>query len=684
MDFRFLKQALLGWAFAMIASTSAFAQLDLGEWLNPGPLASPHAALEGGKNCVNCHATAQGVPDRKCLTCHTEIAEKLEKKRGFHGRQTIECVKCHSDHKGRAFDLSGLTRTKFDHAETGWPLEGSHRPLKCESCHKTFRVDVGTKKQTTRRTYLENKRDCVTCHNDVHNTKEPEFKECQRCHNVEKFRPAKQRLSFNHNRETKYPLTGAHARVNCYSCHKQKVWAPLAFDKCTNCHVDPHKGSLGPTCTKCHSTAGWRGAATPSTMTGGGGGKSAKAFDHEKTAFPLKGEHRGVTCVRCHGDVLGKMSGVKFAQCNGCHNNPHGNQFEVIWNKVKVCTDCHLEDGWPMLSFQHNRDSRYKLEEKHTLVPCQQCHVDDKYRWMTKAPECGTCHNDVHRGQFKSDCFSCHTQKGFDQVIFDHNKQSRFPLVGKHAYVNCANCHVEGRFKPLETNCNGCHNDFHKGTLGNECRRCHAPIAFNDIAFDHNRESKFKIDGQHAKVACNQCHTDYQYKIGRGDCVSCHLDVHKGTFGQACERCHSTQGFTMKSGFHDFGEFSLGGRHDRLDCISCHNDKAPVRQSPVICNSCHKDPHMNSMGQNCWNCHNQTAFLPATFRHNQTGFELSGAHRFLSCDRCHFNRVFGGLPQECSFCHLKDFNPALPQHTGQQPVCDQCHFTFGWRPAPRP
>src|SRR5262249_34185483 len=145
-------------------------------------------------------------------------------------------------------------------------------------------------------------------------------------------------------------LTGAHMRVRCYQCHKQKTWAPLPFSSCTNCHVDPHKGSFGPNCSKCHNTSSWRGAAP----TGSGMGKGA--FDHDKTAFPLKGAHKNVTCVRCHGPKLGKMEGVNFKQCSGCHNNPHGNQFQVLWDRQKVCSDCHLEDGWPMLNFQHNTD----------------------------------------------------------------------------------------------------------------------------------------------------------------------------------------------------------------------------------------------------------------------------------------------------------------------------------------
>jgi hypothetical protein len=184
------------------------------------------------------------------------------------------------------------------------------------------------------------------------------------------------------------------------------------------------------------------------------------------------------------------------------------------------------------------------------------------------------------------------------------------------------------------------------------------------------------------KNQCNQCHWNFEYKISERTCASCHLDVHNGAFGTSCDRCHTTSSFTTKTGFHDFGEFSLGGSHDRVDCLICHGPKAPIRVKPTQCVACHKDPHMNSLGPNCYQCHTQNSWLPTTFRHNQTGFELSGAHRFLSCDTCHFNRVFGGLPSECVFCHSKDFvdGTRYPPHVGASTQCQNCHFSFGWRP----
>ena len=657
----------------LLGIAPAFAQLE--NWISPGDLSSPHQELSGIKNCTQCHATAKGVPDSKCLDCHTEIKKRLTTKKGYHAKQSLDCLKCHNEHEGKNYDITGLSRLDFNHDETGWALEGRHRNVECKDCHTQKRKHSKTGKKLNRTTYLEANRLCQDCHKDIHRSKKSVFKRCQNCHTAWSWGKTKRKLRFNHNRQTNYKLTGAHKSVKCYDCHKEKTWAPLAHKKCTNCHTDPHRGKLGPKCTNCHTTKSWTEGSK-----GVSRGVKFGNFNHQKTRFPLTGQHRKVTCKRCHGPTIGKMK--NFQQCSNCHNNPHGNQFQVLWKK-KRCEDCHLTDGWQVLSFQHNKDSRYKLVDQHTIVSCEQCHVDRKYRMYKRRPDCASCHYDVHKGQFADkSCGTCHNQKGFSVLLFNHNKQARFPLVGKHEYTPCQKCHETGKYKPINTSCKTCHNDFHRGELGNRCTTCHSPQAFNNIDFDHNRSSRFPLTGKHKEIQCNQCHKDYKYKLNLLECNQCHIDVHKNSFGDRCERCHNTNNFSVGSGFHDFGEYSLGGVHDRLNCLVCHGPKAKVRPSLHQCASCHKDPHMNSFGNRCFTCHGQVSWLPSTFRHKQTGFELSGAHRFVSCDNCHANRVFGGLPQECSFCHLDNFAAAsfIPQHQLGNTQCDNCHRTYGWRP----
>ncbi|MCC7460647.1 MAG: hypothetical protein IT286_05030 [Proteobacteria bacterium] len=659
-----MKKFLLIFGTLLLAQIfDAHAQLDFTKWVNPGPLSSPHKTLEGIKNCTQCHSTAQGVPDEKCLNCHKEIDERIKQRKGFHSRVMGSCVKCHGEHKGADYDVTGLSRMVFDHTETGWPLTGKHANMDCPKCHTKTRKNVMTGELGQRRTYLGNTSTCQACHKSPHQNRKQAFQQCYKCHDTSSWAKREQ-PNFSHNQETKFALTGSHEAVDCIKCHTKKVWAPLSM-ACSNCHKDPHGGRFGTTCETCHNTKAWAStsatASKPAAPVAKPGvavkapgktrdiGKAAPvtaAFDHSKTAFPLLGKHQTVPCKSCHGSKLGKIK-KNFSDCVGCHADVHKGAFAPT-----PCYSCHNNDGFKNVKMTPAptpavQSSRAPVSSASTPAP------------VVSAPR------------------TTAAMAGFDHTT------TGFPLVGKHQAVTCDNCHEGGKFKGVGRSCNSCHNDFHKGELGFECERCHSPLqSFNDIEFNHNREARFRLDGAHVRNQCNQCHWNNKYKFGDFSCSTCHFDVHKGANGQKCENCHTTTGFKQaKVGFHEFGSFRITGVHDKMDCVTCHNPKAPARARPMECSSCHKDPHMGSLSQECSNCHGQVAWLPTTFRHNQTGFELSGAHRFLSCDSCHKNRIFGGLPTECMFCHLKDFNAGLPAHVGGSMNCSTCHYTFGFRPA---
>lgn len=650
MEHSLLKKTLttIG-VFLFFLCTNAYAQFDFTKWVNPGPLSSPHSTLEGIKNCTQCHSTAKGVPDEKCLNCHKEISQRINQRRGYHSRISGTCVSCHSEHKGVEYDVTGLSRMQFDHTETGWPLTGKHNKIDCPKCHTKLRKNIMTGQLGRRRTYLGNNSSCVVCHKSPHKNKKQTFQQCYKCHDTSAWEQRNQ-SNFNHDKETSFALTGSHKSVDCLKCHTTKIWSPMSM-QCVSCHKDPHNDQFGKTCETCHNTQNWKRVSSamgsklqsknlPKTSAKVGGNlaknstttKSNAVFDHNQTAFPLVGKHKSVACKTCHGPVIGKMK--NFQDCSGCHADPHKGAFAP-----KACSSCHTPEG---------------------------------FKTVTNTPSASTQKENLSsKKQAPSQSMS-----GFDHAT------TGFPLAGRHQAVTCENCHVGGKFKGIGRSCNSCHNDFHKGELGMECERCHSPmIGFNDIEFNHNRQARFRIDGAHTKNACNQCHWNNKYKFGDFSCSTCHRDVHKGSFGPNCDKCHTTSGFVMSEGFHEFGSFRITGVHDKIDCVTCHNPKKPARARPMECASCHKDPHMGSLSQECSSCHGQIAWMPTTFRHNQTGFELSGAHRFLSCDRCHANRIFGGLSSECIFCHSKDFNASLPQHVGATTTCNTCHFTFGFRPA---
>jgi len=68
---------------------------------------------------------------------------------------------------------------------------------------------------------------------------------------------------------------------------------------------------------------------------------------------------------------------------------------------------------------------------------------------------------------------------------------------------HCQACHgVNRQYRdtPLECSAPGCHadDDAHKGRLGQQCEKCH--VETGDNIFNHNTQSKFRIDGGHLQV----------------------------------------------------------------------------------------------------------------------------------------------------------------------------------------
>ena len=153
----------------------------MANFLSPGPLSGPHfKPLKGVSNCVKCH---KGDRVKACLNCHKEIWTKIKKKHGYHYRYfDKKCQTCHPEHRGKDYDLRGLERNKFKHSQTGWPLTGKHKEIKCEKCHTQKRRNASTGKKTKTTTFLEAVTRCNSCHKDPH--KDKYGQKCQDCHNT--------------------------------------------------------------------------------------------------------------------------------------------------------------------------------------------------------------------------------------------------------------------------------------------------------------------------------------------------------------------------------------------------------------------------------------------------------------------------------------------------------------------
>ena len=539
--------------------------------ISPGELSKYHRKLEGLDNCTQCHVLGKEVANTKCISCHTLIESRQTEGKGFHASalvKTERCAKCHLEHFGLDFAVvhwkEGIE--KFDHAATGWELQGAHKKQECRACHipkfladETVRADKNTNVESS---FLGLSSQCLSCHADEHG--EQMTNECLNCHTQEAWTPA---AKFSHD-NSKYRLTGKHVTTECVKCHKpvaasdfaenklieknrpseRFVYNGLQFSSCVNRHKDAHEGKLGTNCAGCHNTDAFKVEGV------------AKDFDHNKTGFPLLGKHVSVTCTKCHtGEKMTEP--LAHALCSDCHKDRHAGQFANRTDGGK-CESCHSIDGFTPARFgiAEHAQTKYPLTGSHLAVPCIFCHTEQSkknnvavLKYDFAGTTCKNCHADAHKGQLdkfvsQSGCEFCHSTESWHRVTFNHDS-TRFPLVGKHISTQCMKCHTKEnagtehetvRMAPLPLVCEQCHQDIHRkqfvraelAETETACKRCHSPEGWKVLTFDHNRDARFSLEGAHANVACLKCHIQTEDSEGKSYVVYRPLGI-------ACADCHS-------------------------------------------------------------------------------------------------------------------------------------------------
>jgi hypothetical protein len=204
--------------------------------------------LTGGHRavpCADCHkesATAAPKPvkqyrfeERNCTVCHADphqgqFQERMRKVRA--DGTAAGCEACHST--GSWKDLS-----RFDHAATAFPLQGTHRATACSGCHKPPNFEV----KLMHVDFRAAPKQCEECHEDIHGGQFASARKatsCGDCHNSAKWKPS----LFDHDTRTAFALQGVHRNVRCDACHKtfqtiesrKVLWYKPTPKECAACH----------------------------------------------------------------------------------------------------------------------------------------------------------------------------------------------------------------------------------------------------------------------------------------------------------------------------------------------------------------------------------------------------------------------------------------------------------------
>ncbi len=251
----------------------------------PTPVLLNYRALQSWE-CIFCHTNWEKLSQ---IVTDTAELERLwidpAEIFSTHGR--LGCVTCHGgteDTQDVALAHQGLVPNPSDYREAA---------KVCLHCHSNVRIDIPEKHiHTPHERILRGIREgwevcaCSNCHGPVAHGEKPLASHeglaayCIDCHQAKNVPPERLKCSGCHiiphdivldcevcHRSTRtwsnvklavHPveLTGGHAELACFDCHKKPNFRGLRY-VCSDCHQRPH--TFGDdNCERCHTPAGWR------------------------------------------------------------------------------------------------------------------------------------------------------------------------------------------------------------------------------------------------------------------------------------------------------------------------------------------------------------------------------------------------------------------------------------------
>ena len=475
-------------------------------------LTGGHASLEcrkchwaGGEHSLETLAAGKGGQDRTCLACHESPHERAFVggfARSIGSSRGTSCVACHTE-EHESFRSEAIVLGGGVHAYAGFELTSPHDDVTCDRCHPPDRKRFG------RRYPGRGADECVACHEDPHGGQfdQGRFAEqgCIACHERQHFEP--HAFGVEEHALSSLELSGAHLEADCHACHEvPSPGEPRRFEGteagCEVCHDDAHEGFFEQALARIEPTP--EGTCEDCHLTTTFAEVSEETFDHGPwTGFALRGAHAQSDCESCHlnvpePDLLGRSFGRvadtfgKYRNCESCHEDPHEGRFDSSSLPRRVqgrasCARCHQESSFRSLfgEFEHGRWTGFRLDGVHGEEACSACHeriqgaslelasgveLPGRSLGAARGASCADCHQNPHGDQFDQGipvrCESCHAGAlGFDDLLFHHDRDTRFRLGQAHRDLACTACH-EPRVQT------GAEFVRYRG-LGRECTDCH-------------------------------------------------------------------------------------------------------------------------------------------------------------------------------------------------------------------
>jgi nitrate/TMAO reductase-like tetraheme cytochrome c subunit len=416
--------------------------------------------------------------------------------------------------------------------------------------------------------------------------------------------------------------------------------------RCTSCHSQivqrEHMTVTKTTCFLCHfKKAEWKKELKDCNQCHGAPEETVEflgvKFNHSES---LK---RGVSCEKCHFDVISGAGNVSKEKCFICHTEP--DKLEK-YNEVLLMHDNHVTNH---------------------KVDCLRCHDEIKHQFEEMAKT------------IETDCSSCHPNH--------HTAQKELYLgIGGHdvvampdpmflTRVSCTGCHIEHLGEPLKGTtafanpaaCISCHGTKF-GTILEQWKSQIGQMLSDIIPILNRAKAEIlkKNTNDERFVQAESLVTQAQdnvnlVKMGQG--------VHNIKFSsQLLTTAYSMLSVALKATGSSYKplEWKYSNVTFKSDCFSCHIDIA-TKVTTFQGKRFSHQPHLEKINYTCDNCHSNQR------KHGEMILKIS------DCDNCHHSNK----QLSCNTCHQKGPKEAIPfrgmnfvhnVHTKDNGIsCTDCH-----------
>ncbi len=304
--------AVLSLMLMAVASCYGFILLGKPAFFSSGPVSTSHA--EGERACATCHP-AWGIRpmNSTCITagCHATVVTAIKGKEDARD----DCIACHTEHRGRTFNIKGGEALCWNCHETGF----RQRPLRAYYEKVFVAAEPSAAKSVKEESRLRIRPPST---GEEHRAWQQSLPHIESglifAHAAHELDSRKSACEICHKTLPEGAINGAPSHAECIDCHDEvvdrdpKVARAKASEECLKCHT--------------HKDGGITRVQRVITYV---------RFSHD--------DHEATECVQCHFAVSGEQdyrpvlrSAVRYPlpmdACYTCHEQKQA---------TTACLDCH-------------------------------------------------------------------------------------------------------------------------------------------------------------------------------------------------------------------------------------------------------------------------------------------------------------------------------------------------------